>query len=114
EVYHQLVLGWCLHWQISWLFALEDAVDITGCASVMAGNIRAICDQSTMGDEHAIRINGGQSMSCGKRDDQVPVRQRRRTHHNNESSIRRLRERRDSAFNFLCVGQIYSLQFCAE
>jgi hypothetical protein len=39
---HQLELGWRLHGKISWLFALEDAVDIAGCAPALVDDISSV------------------------------------------------------------------------
>src|SRR6516165_3651834 len=39
EVDHQIVLGRCLHRQVAGLFALEDAIDITGRAAVLVDGI---------------------------------------------------------------------------
>src|SRR5665811_89314 len=42
EIYHQFVLGRCLHWQVGRLFALQYAVGITSCASELVEEIRPI------------------------------------------------------------------------
>ena len=51
EVDHQLVLGRRLHWQVGWLLALEDAIDVAGRAPVLVDDIRPIGDQAAVGDE---------------------------------------------------------------
>ena len=42
ETDHQLVLGRRLHRHIGWFLALEDAIDVTGCAPVLLDHIGAI------------------------------------------------------------------------
>ena len=51
EIDHQLALGRCLHRQIGRLFALEDAIDVSGRAAALIKKIRPIRDQATVGDE---------------------------------------------------------------
>ena len=48
EVDHHFVLGRRLHRQISWLLALEDAVDIAGRAPVLVDEIGAVGDQAAL------------------------------------------------------------------
>src|SRR5262245_28316827 len=46
EIDHQHVLVRRLHRQISWLLALEDAVDVTGRAAVLVDDIGSVGDQA--------------------------------------------------------------------
>jgi hypothetical protein len=39
--------------QVGWLLALEDAIDVCGCARVLLGQIRSIGDQPTVVDEES-------------------------------------------------------------
>src|SRR5262249_55511751 len=45
EIDRQLVLVRRLHWQIGWLLALEDMVNVTSRAAVLIDNIGSIGDQ---------------------------------------------------------------------
>src|SRR5262245_9300247 len=69
EVDHQLELGWRLHREVGRLFALEDAVDVGGGTPVGVGSVRAVRDQSAIGNENAKRIDGRQPVASRKRDD---------------------------------------------
>ena len=42
QIDHQLVLGRRLHWQVSGLLPLEDAIDVAGRAAVLVENIWSI------------------------------------------------------------------------
>jgi hypothetical protein len=43
--------------QVGWLLALEDAIDVCGCARVLLGQIRSIGDQPTVVDEESLKID---------------------------------------------------------
>ena len=73
EVDYQLVLGRCLHGQVGWLLALEDAVDIGRRAPVLVDPIRTIRDQAAIGDKDRVRIDGGQFVPGCKPDDQIAM-----------------------------------------
>src|SRR5262245_37055256 len=45
----QLVFRWRLHWQVGWLIALEDAIDVARRAPELVQEIRSIRDQTTAG-----------------------------------------------------------------
>src|SRR3979411_3126033 len=53
---------WRLHWQIGGVLALEDAIDVTGRATVLVDEIRPIVDETTSGDEDARGVDRGQPM----------------------------------------------------
>ena len=53
EIDHQFELGRRLHRQVGRLLALEDAVNVAGCAPVLVDEIRSIRDQAAAGDEEA-------------------------------------------------------------
>src|ERR1700747_3242280 len=60
KVDHELVFGRCLHWQISRLLALEDAVDVISCGSRLADKVSAVGNQAAGADEVAERVDRGQ------------------------------------------------------
>src|SRR6266550_8029829 len=51
EVDDQLVLGGRLYRQVGRLLALEDAINVAGCATVRVGGISPVGDQAADGDE---------------------------------------------------------------
>jgi hypothetical protein len=59
EINHQLVLIRRLHWEVSRLLALEDAIDITGGTPILIDEIRPIGDQPAGGDEEAFVVDAG-------------------------------------------------------
>jgi len=54
EIDRQLVLVRRLHWQIGWLLALEDMVNVTSRAAVLIDNIGSIGDQRRREGDPAI------------------------------------------------------------
>src|SRR5260370_15128523 len=59
EVDHQIERGRRLHRQVGRLLALENAIDVTGGAPELVGQINPIGDQATVGDENARIVDGG-------------------------------------------------------
>src|SRR6516164_2516491 len=51
QIDRQLVFGRRLHWQIGRLLALEDAVDIASCLTVLIDLIRPVGDEAASGGE---------------------------------------------------------------
>src|SRR5690242_3311704 len=66
EIDDEVVLGWGLNRQIACLFTFEDAVHIAGGAAVLAGNVRAVGEKSTMSNIHPIGIGRRQSITCSQ------------------------------------------------
>src|SRR5262245_30739195 len=73
EIDHQLVLGGRLHGQISRLFALENAIDVTGCLSKLVVEIWSIRNQTTFGGKEAFKVNGGEFVPAGESDDELTI-----------------------------------------
>ena len=73
QVYHQLVFGRRLDRQVGWLLSLKNTVDVASGAAELVVNIRTVRQQATAGDKVARRIDGGQSVSCRQRADQVTI-----------------------------------------
>jgi hypothetical protein len=69
EVDDQLVLGRCLHRKVAGLLAFEDAIDISGRASVRIDGIKTISEQATGIDEKVLEVDCGQFVPCRQRDD---------------------------------------------
>src|SRR5262245_23687859 len=62
EVDHQLIFRRSLHRKISWLLALEDAVDIAGGAPIRVDAICPVGNQAAAGDEVAEKVDRRQSV----------------------------------------------------
>jgi hypothetical protein len=56
----QFVLGRGLHWKISRLFTLKDAIDIGCHRTIRVDRIWTIGNEATVGNGNAIRIDGGE------------------------------------------------------
>src|SRR5262249_29416277 len=97
EVNHQLVLSWRLNWHVSWVFALEDAVDIAGGTPERVDEIRSIGNQAAAGGINAGVIDRGQSMPCCERNNQLAMDDGGRAPGYDEATVRALREPRDGA-----------------
>ena len=106
EVDRKLVLGRRLYWQLGWLLALEDAIDVAGRLSVLFDKIRSIGDEATNGDEEAIGVDGGQSKPGGKRNDQIAMMRRQRARRHDQAAIRGARECRDGALDFAGIAHV--------
>src|SRR5262245_28997629 len=46
-----------LHWQVCWLFALKDAVNITSRSLILIDQIGTVGHQTAVGGEYAVKIN---------------------------------------------------------
>src|SRR5262249_18926031 len=57
EVNHQLVFCRCLHRQLGWLLALENAVDIASRLPQLLDDVSSVTDQSAVSYVIAVRVN---------------------------------------------------------
>ena len=69
QIDDRLVLGRRLHRQISWLLALEDAVDVAGRAAILFLQSRSVGRKTTGRDEVAERIDRSQPVAFRNRRD---------------------------------------------
>src|ERR1700675_977514 len=92
EVDDKLIPRRRLHRHVGWLLALEDAIDVAGCAPVQVDPIRPIGEQAAGGDEGAIEVDRGKLVPRRKRDDQVAINQGWPACGHDQSAIRGLRE----------------------
>src|SRR6516164_7856842 len=83
----QFVLGRRLHGEVAGLLALKNAIDITCRASLLVEEVRPIADQAASGDEQAIGVDCGQSVSGGERDDLIAMKHRQRTSRHYQAGI---------------------------
>src|SRR5215203_66587 len=106
EVDDQLVFGWRLDRKISWLLALEDAIDVACPTPVLIRVVRSIGDQAAAGDKVACEVKCGQVMPDGERSDKVAIKCRQRACCHNQAAIPRAREGRDAAFDLGRVAHV--------
>src|SRR6516164_11631146 len=64
EVDDQFILGWILHRQIGWSFALEDTIDVGGGPPIRVDQIGAVGDQTAARRVVAEGIDRYQPPSC--------------------------------------------------
>src|SRR3982750_1444037 len=88
QVDDQFVLVRSLYREVRRLFALENAIDVAGCAPELVGDIRAIGDQAAAGDVVARGVNRGQSVTGRQRDDQIAMEQSPRGRRDDQAGIR--------------------------
>src|SRR6516164_10028290 len=62
EVDHQLIFGRVLHWKISGLFALKDAIHVTSSLPALIDGVNSVGDEATVGDPETERIDRRQSV----------------------------------------------------
>ena len=67
-----------LNRQISWLLALEDAIDVASGVSALVDDIGAVGHQAATSDHVTERIDSGQLVLGRKRDDQLATNRHRR------------------------------------
>src|ERR1700732_539588 len=92
EVDHQLISGRRLHRQVSWLFALENAIDIAGRAPVLVRPIGPIGNQTAGGDIVTSIVYRRQLVLRGQPNDQVPTTQSQYARGHDQTAIRVSRE----------------------
>jgi hypothetical protein len=88
EIDHQLIFGRRLHWQVGWLLALEDAINIASGTSVVIEPVRPVRDQAASGDKSTIRIDRGKLIAGRKCDYLLAVNEGRAASYHDKSAIR--------------------------
>src|SRR5262249_59803933 len=73
EIDDEFEFGRVLHWQICWLFALEDTRDIACGATVRLDRIAAVRHQAAGDGEQALRIDRRQAIARHQRNDHVTM-----------------------------------------
>src|SRR6516225_1221588 len=111
EVDHRFIPRRCLHWQVRRALALEDAIDINCCPSILVDDIWPVGHQAAAGYEEAQGVDGRQAMPGSQRDDQITLTDRRSNSCRDQAEIGPTRERRDDTINFTDVPQRQRLQF---
>ena len=66
EIDYQLVLSRCLNWHVFWLFALENAVNVTSGLTILIYYIGTVATQSSGTHEDAVGIDCRQSVPGGE------------------------------------------------
>ena len=64
DVDHELVLGRRLHWQVGWLLAFENAIDVRSRMPELVGKIRPIGDQSAGRNIGTLDVDCGQLVAA--------------------------------------------------
>src|SRR6185503_3722654 len=65
QVEYEIELGWLLDWQIAWLRATQDLIDILGCASEEVDRAWPVGHETTRSEKVADTVNRWQS--CAQR-----------------------------------------------
>src|SRR6516165_8835895 len=99
EVDHQLVFGCALHWKVSGLFALKDAIHVASSLPAWIDRVRSVRDEATVSDEETNRIDRRQSVSRRQRDDQIAIIDRQWPSGNDQTAIRSARKFGNSLLN---------------
>jgi len=102
----QLELRRRLHREISWLLAIEDAIDVASGTPVIVDDVRSIGEQAAVGDERPQIVDRGQVMPGRKFDDQFTMKRYQGARRYHQAAIRRARERRDRALNLAGVSHV--------
>src|SRR5262245_3436327 len=100
KIDHQLVFIRRLHWQISWLLTLEDAVDVSGRPAELCKNIIPIRGQPAVDGKDAPVVDRGQSVPRRKRNYKALMDHRPRTRRQDQTAIRRASKFGDLALDF--------------
>src|SRR5262249_61989394 len=114
QVNHQLVLGWSLHRQVSWLLTLEDAVDVPGRAPVLVTLIGAIGDQAAGLDEVAERIDRGQLVPSRQRSDPIGMVRGESVWGDDQPTVRAIRQCCNVALDLADIVDVDHAQFNAD
>ena len=88
EVDHQLELGRCLHGEVGGFFAFKDAIDIASRLPELLDGISAIRHQPAAGGKEAVVIDGRQSVTSGKGNNQFAMRNCKRASRHYDAAIR--------------------------
>src|SRR5262245_5378206 len=104
KIDHQLVFIRRLHWQISWLLTLEDAVDVSGRPAELCKNIIPIRGQPAVDGKDAPVVDRGQSVPRRKRNYKALMDHRPRTRRQDQTAIRRVSKFGDLALNFTGIA----------
>src|SRR4051794_9697638 len=73
EVDHSLVLVRGLHWKVSRILALENAIDVGSRLSVLLDLVPAKGDQAALVSEKTFEVDGGEPVPGCKRDDEIAM-----------------------------------------
>src|SRR5215831_9014461 len=105
KIDYQFEPGRRLHRQISWLLALEDAIDIASGASVVIEPVRPVRDQATSSDKSTVRVHRRKLIPGRKCDYLLAVSEGRGASYHDESAIRLMRKCADATFDLAGVVQ---------
>src|SRR5262245_64954063 len=100
------MLGRRFYWKVAGLLAFENAIDVSRRASGLVDEVRPIRNQAAVGDEQAIAVHCGQSVSGSQRDDQIAMKRRQRTFRHDQAAIAEAREGSDGALDLVDVTHV--------
>src|SRR6516225_786100 len=111
EIDDHLVLGWRLNRKIAQPFALEEPRNVTRGLPILVDRVRTVVDQASLGDEIPERVNGGQSMSVGLRDDLLALNDRQGIWQNDQPTVRLTCEFIDIALQSTRIAEVQGTRF---
>src|SRR5262249_46912039 len=103
---YKLLLGRCLHRKVGRLLALEDAIDVARCATVVVKYIGVIRHEAAAGDKETIPVDRRQLVPGGERYDQIAMAQGRSARGRNQAAIYRACKNLDGVFDLIGVTHI--------
>ena len=114
QVDHEFVLVRNLHWKVAGLLALQDAVDISGRASVRIDRIKPISGQPAGVDEKVLEVDCGQFVPRRQRDDQIAMDDRQAACRHDQTAIPVARKLRYAPLDLIGVAQVDRAQLYPE
>jgi len=107
------VLGRRLHRQVGWLFALENAIHVSGRAPILLDCIRPISGEAALVGVIAIGIDRRQPKLRRKPDDHIAVKPGPSRGHA-QAAVGAMRERRDATLHIVDIQRVDRTQLHSE
>src|ERR1051325_7570514 len=107
QVDDQFIFRWCLHRHARRFLALKNPIHVTSRSSIWFDRIRSVTHQPAIANENAKGINGGDSITRCKRDDQPAMNARQPARGDDQAGIWFVRQRREALLNFTSITRIY-------
>src|SRR5215471_2774796 len=106
KIDHQFEPSRGLHRQISWLLALEDAIDIPSGAPVVIEPVRPVRDQAASSDKSTVRVHRRKLIPGRQCNYLLALSEGRGASYHDESAIRLMRKCADATFDLAGVVQV--------
>ena len=110
EIDYKLELGGQLNWQVSWLCAPQNAIDIRCSLSPLINIVCSIEHKAPSRDEKSERINSGQTVLGRELDDELTFECGDRTWQYDEARFAASRDASNSAFDIHGVAYFNAFQ----